>query len=231
MQEVSPCNPLQELLECLGFADVGAKARTQPRVINRGDTRTPVCGQANFPMVPAFATYKSFLKEGAGGKLFCKRVFPLVVRFRKVGIMDNLGFSQLDDIALKLAGLDLCGAFMAFSLRSGGVSPRPYDSLNFSAEEGDSVENVQQNCRIFGERLGIDSQRIVTPRQVHGDQVVILDGIPSLKTTSEEADAIITTTAAIYPAVKTADCVPLLLIDPVRGISAVVHVGWRGAVS
>ena len=70
-------------------------------------------------------------------------------------------------------------------------------------------------------------QRIVTPHQVHGDEVVIVDDIPNRP---PEADAIITTAPGIYPAVKTADCVPILLIDPVRRISAAVHVGWRGAV-
>jgi polyphenol oxidase len=140
---------------------------------------------------------------------------------------DNLAFSQIDNAALTLHGLDQYGAVMAFSLRGGGVSPRPFDSLNFSPEEGDSVENVQQNLRIFAEPLGIDPRRIVAPRQVHGDEVVIIDAVPDH---TPEADAIIAASPRIYPAVKTADCVPVLLIDPVRRISAAVHVGWRGAV-
>jgi YfiH family protein len=140
---------------------------------------------------------------------------------------DNLAYSQIDNAALTLNGLDQYGAFMAFSLRGGGVSRRPFDSLNFSAEEGDSVENVEQNLCIFSERLRIDPQRVVTCRQVHGDEVVIIDAVPDH---APEADAIITTSPAIYPVVKTADCVPVLLIDPVRRISAAVHVGWRGAV-
>ena len=140
---------------------------------------------------------------------------------------NNLAYSQIDNVALTLNGLDQFGAFMAFSLRGGGVSPRPFESLNFSAEEGDSVENVKQNFEIFGGRLGIDPRRIVTLRQVHGDKVVIIDDMPNRP---PEADAIIVTAPGIYPAVKTADCVPILLIDPVRRISAAVHVGWRGAV-
>jgi polyphenol oxidase len=140
---------------------------------------------------------------------------------------NNLAYSQIHNVALTLNGLDQYGAFMAFSLRGGGVSPRPFDSLNFSAEGGDLAENVEQNLRILAERLGIDPHRIVAPRQVHGDEVVIIDAAPDHP---PEADAIITASPGIYPAVKTADCVPLLLIDPVRRISAAVHVGWRGAV-
>ncbi len=138
-----------------------------------------------------------------------------------------LAYSQIDHVALRLTGLDQYGAFMAFSLRGGGVSHRPFDSLNFSAEEGDSVENVKENLRIFGERIGIDSQRIVTPRQVHGDAIVIIDDIP---TQLSEADAVITASPGVYPAVRTADCVSVLIIDPVRRVCAAVHVGWRGAV-
>jgi polyphenol oxidase len=140
---------------------------------------------------------------------------------------NNLRFSQLGNIAFKLALLGQYGAFMAFSLRGGGVSPRPFDSLNFSAEEGDLAENVEQNLQILAERLGIDPHRIVAPRQVHGDKVVIIHDIPNHP---PEADAIITAAPGIYPAVKTADCAPILIIDPVRRISAAVHVGWRGAV-
>ena len=140
---------------------------------------------------------------------------------------DDFAFSQMDNVALTLNGLDQYSAFMAFSLRGGGVSQRPFDSLNFSAEEGDSDDSVQRNLVILGERLGIDPGRIVTPRQVHGDQVVIMDDIPNHP---PEADAIISTSPTIFPSVKTADCVPILLIDPVGAISAAVHVGWRGAV-
>jgi YfiH family protein len=132
-----------------------------------------------------------------------------------------------NDVALNVDGLDQYGAFMAFSLRNGGVSSRPFDSLNFSAQEGDSVANVSQNFRIFGEKLGIDSQQIVTCHQIHGDGVVIVSDRPNQP---PEADAIISTAPGIYPTVKTADCVPILLVDPVRRISAAVHVGWRGAV-
>jgi YfiH family protein len=132
-----------------------------------------------------------------------------------------------NDVALNLDGLDRHGAFMAFSLRNGGVSPRPFEFLNFSAQEGDSVGNVDQNFRIFAERLGIDSQQIITCHQIHGDGVVIVSDRPNRP---PEADAIISTVPNIYPAVKTADCVPLLFVDPVQMISAAVHVGWRGAV-
>lgn len=134
---------------------------------------------------------------------------------------------QADNVALNLAGLDEYGAFMAFSLRGGGVSPPPFDSLNFSAEEGDSIRNVERNFQSFGKTLGINPDRIVTCRQIHGDQIVVVESMP---VGLPEADAVVTATPGFYPAVKTADCVPILLVDPVRRVAAAVHVGWRGLV-
>lgn len=166
-------------------------------------------------------------EEECRGRTFCKKFLPGKVALQKTIMTDNLAYSQIDNLALTLKGLDRHGAFMAFSLRRGGVSPRPFDSLNFSTQEGDSIENVRQNFQILGERLDIDPQRIVTCRQIHGDEVVIVNGRPNRP---PKADAIISTAPGIYPTVKTADCVPILLVDPVRRISAAVHVGWRGAV-
>jgi polyphenol oxidase len=164
----------------------------------------------------------TFIGVLCGGAVsFAGKSRRICSEFREMGVF------RTDDVALNIAGLEQYGAFMAFSLRKGGVSPRPFDSLNFSSEEGDSVENVDRNFRIFGEKLGIASQQIVTCHQIHGDRVAIISDRPNRP---PEADAIISTVPSIYPAVKTADCVPILLVDPVQRISAAVHVGWRGAV-
>ena len=132
------------------------------------------------------------------------KVPPRQSRPLKSFIMTN----HKNDVALNLDGLDQYGAFMAFSLRGGGVSSPPFDSLNFSAQEGDSVENVDRNFRIFGDELGIDPQQIITCHQIHGDGVVIVSDRPNRP---PEADAIISTDPNIYPAVKTADCVQFCL--------------------
>lgn len=118
-------------------------------------------------------------------------------------------------------------AVMAFSHRTGGCSSAPYESLNFSSTNGDAKTNVSKNFQILSDYLGIESSQIITCEQVHGDNVAILDHPPE---TSLKADAIIATNSGLYPAIKTADCLPILIIDPTVKIAAAVHAGWRGTV-
>lgn len=72
------------------------------------------------------------------------------------------------------------------------------------------------------------------PRQVHGTEVVIVTDETPMDETCElqpvEADAVITARKGLWIGVRTADCVPVLLCDPVREVVAAVHAGWRGTV-
>lgn len=63
--------------------------------------------------------------------------------------------------------------------------------------------------------------------QLHGDTVIRL-GHDNAKDRIYEADAFITNEAGVVCYVRTADCVPILMHDPVRGVCAAVHSGWRG---
>src|SRR5208283_781359 len=130
-------------------------------------------------------------------------------------------------VALVLPKIGRTNSVMAFSLRIGGCSQPPFDSLNFSASQGDALENVQGNYTLLAKRLGIEATQIAACRQMHEDTVEIIDTLPRIP---PRADAIITTTPGIYPAIKTADCLPILLLDPVRQIAGAIHAGWRGTV-
>lgn len=66
-------------------------------------------------------------------------------------------------------------------------------------------------------------------RQVHSGQVVRADGGWGIE--RPEADAVVTNRAGVLVGVRTADCVPILLVDPVRKAVAAVHAGWRGTVA
>lgn len=131
------------------------------------------------------------------------------------------------ELALVLDRVDEPAAVAAFSLRKGGVSQPPMDSLNFSSAHGDTIDNVHANLDLLSSQLGIDPRRVVTCRQVHGDTVQIIREVPDKPS---EADAIVTSVPGMFPAVKTADCLPILLLDPVRKVAAAVHAGWRGTV-
>lgn len=135
--------------------------------------------------------------------------------------------SPAGDVALTCRAVEPYSAVAAFSLRAGGCSPAPFDSLNFSVSQGDSPEDVRRNFATLGTHLVIDPGQIVTCRQIHSDQVFVVDSLPSAPV---EGDALLTPVPGLFPAVKTADCLPILLLDPVRRISGAVHAGWRGTV-
>ncbi|MBI5252103.1 MAG: laccase domain-containing protein, partial [Desulfomonile tiedjei] len=116
---------------------------------------------------------------------------------------------------------------LAFSTRKGGCSEPPLSSLNFSTSQGDSQENVRENFRILTRALGVTPQGIVTCRQVHSDNVEVLSSVPPAPPV---ADALMTTKAGVFLGIKTADCLPVLLLDSNRGVAAAVHAGWRGTV-
>ena len=72
------------------------------------------------------------------------------------------------------------------------------------------------------------------PRQVHGTEIVVVDTQAIFDETRElqpvDADAVITQQKGRWIGVRTADCVPVLLYDPVTGTVAAIHAGWRGTV-
>ena len=115
-----------------------------------------------------------------------------------------------------------------FSCRTGGVSQGRHGSLNLSDKWGDDPENVRENLRRFAAAVGFEPARLVTARQVHGVEVV------AAKTVTEEteADAVWTRRGSgVIVGVRTADCVPVLLVDGEAGLCAAVHSGWRGTAA
>ena len=114
--------------------------------------------------------------------------------------------------------------------RLGGVSERPFDSLNLSFAVDDDREKVRTNRSIAARSVGWDPARIVSVRQVHGrraTQVVVeMVGGPDLP----DADALVTDEPGVLLLMKFADCVPVVLWDAVRRVVAIAHAGWRGTI-
>lgn len=122
----------------------------------------------------------------------------------------------------------------AFTTRLGGVSGGVYASLNLKQDLGDDAENVLQNYGLLGKALGFDPEKMAFSRQVHGAEVRLItkaDCRPPLLPVPYEADGLITAEKNVPLVIFTADCVPILLHDPVRGAVGAVHAGWRGTVS
>lgn len=80
------------------------------------------------------------------------------------------------------------------------------------------------------EAFDIAPDRVVTVNQVHGDYIVKVDGGNYRNMRSIQADAMLTDVPGIAIGVETADCVPILLLDPIARAAAAVHAGWRSTV-
>jgi YfiH family protein len=133
--------------------------------------------------------------------------------------------------------LDAWGVDAVVTGRAGGVSPGPYESLNLSLAVGDDPANVLENRRRLAAAFGADLDDFVFARQVHAAGVRVVgdadrgSGTRTQDDAIADTDALVTATPGVVLAILTADCVPIVLHDPVAGVLACVHSGWRGTVA
>ena len=117
--------------------------------------------------------------------------------------------------------------------RFGGVSLPPYDSLNLGLHTADNPEHVIENRSLLASETGIAADHFLFASQVHSGDVKIIDeeAITSgVLSQNPQTDATITNLPGSCLMVMVADCVPVLLFDPVKRVIAVIHAGWRGTV-
>lgn len=126
---------------------------------------------------------------------------------------------------------DAGGIAHGFSTRLGGVSAAPFDSLDLGYNRGDDPICVAENYRRFCAAIGADHTRVVKSRQIHTDNIRTVTaadaGVGLCDPAPYEADGLVTDAAGLCLTVFTADCVPVLLYDPVSRCVAAVHSGWR----
>lgn len=116
-----------------------------------------------------------------------------------------------------------------FSTRGGGASELDGQKvLNLSFMEWDTKENVAENRRLFQEAAGAKDFAFVAMKQFHSDLIQRFSDPPAQPS---KGDASITNEAGVLLAVQTADCVPILLVDPKNRAVAAVHAGWRGTLA
>jgi len=119
-----------------------------------------------------------------------------------------------------------------FFTRRGGVSKPPYATLSFSTGVGDCPQAVLANLKLAAEALGVDHQRVYYLDQMHGIDWCLLSGDEDRdEVLTREGDITVTTSRDVACGVRTADCVPVLLADPLTGAVAAAHAGWRGTVA
>ena len=118
--------------------------------------------------------------------------------------------------------------------RSGGCSTDCYDSFNLGFNSGDLPKNVIANRQKLCSSLSIGVENLIFPKQTHTGTVKVITSEffdldeNSKKQFLNETDAVVTNLKNVCVAIKTADCVPILVYDPIKQDVAAIHAGWRG---
>jgi YfiH family protein len=137
------------------------------------------------------------------------------------------GIGYLESTALK----DYDFIVHAFLTRwRGGNDERPVD-FSFSRHPDEEEETVKRNGDLLSSAFDIPVENIFTIDQIHGGEILIIDDdfdVLAGKDRDFPFDGIITARRGIAIGIKTADCVPVFFIDPVKRIVGAVHAGWKG---
>ena len=129
------------------------------------------------------------------------------------------------------------GFITACSCRFHGESDLVPGALNLALQVGDNQNKVLRNRDKFTAAIGVKPNRLTTCAQVHGNNVQVVTedligrGAVSFADTIPETDALITNLADVPLLLFYADCVPVLLADPVTGAIGLAHAGWRGTAA
>ncbi len=133
-------------------------------------------------------------------------------------------------ITLTFARLAKMPVAAHITTRHGGVSPEPWRSLNFSVLRGDEPARVAENRRRLAEALNLRDADIVSCHQVHGTSIAKV-GVEDAGAKFAGCDGLMTDAVALPMMLVFADCVPLLIYDPVHHALGAVHAGWRGTLN
>jgi len=120
-------------------------------------------------------------------------------------------------------------ARFALTDRFGGASGGAYAELNLGGHVGDAPVDVAENRRRLAVRIGLPTEHVLYAEQVHGAGVATVDG--PWTGPAPRVDAMVTRVGGTALAVLVADCVPVLLADPVAGVVGVAHAGRKGMVA
>lgn len=115
--------------------------------------------------------------------------------------------------------------------RLGGVSEPPYDTLNVSFSVQDDRDKVELNRGLAARAVGWHPNSIVSARQVHGRRALAVGKQEMGGSDLPDTDALVTDAPGVLLLLKFADCVPVILWDPVHRVVGLAHAGWRGTVA
>ena len=123
-----------------------------------------------------------------------------------------------------------------FSTRLGGVSEKPFDTMNLSFTRGDDSTAVRENFVRFCRAIGVDADDVVISKQEHHTNIRNVTAADRGSGITRErlytdVDGLLTDEPNVVLCTQYADCVPLFFVDPVKKVVGASHAGWRGTVA
>ena len=115
-----------------------------------------------------------------------------------------------------------------FFSRRGGASSGIFEGLNCGPGSSDQAEAVAINRARVASNMGVGDSEVLTLHQVHSADVVTVN---QPFTVRPRADAMVTATPGLALGILTADCMPVLVVDPKARVIGAAHAGWRGALA
>ncbi len=115
-----------------------------------------------------------------------------------------------------------------FLTRKGGVSSFPFDSLNLGFSDGDLKEHVLQNRSLIASNFQFQPEKLILLHQMHQDGILLLKEQFQRLPVPLEYDAVITNAPETPLGIRTADCIPIFVVDRKRKVIAAVHAGRQG---
>jgi len=129
------------------------------------------------------------------------------------------------------------GIVAAFSTRRGGISARPFDTLNLGLHVGDAQDVVLSNRESYVNIFALHLDMLVCCEQVHGSEVIRVSqadrgrGARMHSQALPGADAMISDTPGLFMMALYADCIPVYFFDPRKRAVGLAHSGWKGTMA
>lgn len=127
------------------------------------------------------------------------------------------------------------GICHGFTTRIGGVSPSPFDTLNFSLSRADNPENVIRNLKLLSASYGLDFNKLAFVNHEHGTKVIRIDsshcGCGITREKLPFCDGLVTNDPNVTLLTCHADCGAIFVYDRKRKAIGLAHSGWRGTLN
>lgn len=141
-----------------------------------------------------------------------------------------MSFSNKNGVRYYTFDIFPSGVKHAVFTRQGGVSPAPWNSLNVGGTVGDDVSRVRENRARSFAALDRNFHSLFDVWQIHSANVVFAEAPRPIEADHYKADIIFTDRPEVTLYMRFADCVPILLYDPQKGVVGIAHAGWLGTV-